>query len=356
MLPSAYEWTPAGQRPLRDLLDTLDQQRAAGRRVVTTNGCFDLLHIGHVRFLNDARALGDLLVVGLNSDGAVRRLKGPGRPVVAEADRAAMLAALRPVDHVVVFDNLLPNDLLAAVRPALHCKAGDYTIESLPEAEVVRSYGGEVCILPLTAGHSTSQLIERISRAGQEQAALTATASRARSAPALERLLDGANVLRQTAYRLHNDLARAASLIARVLAQGQHVIGHGDESSAPQARRFAAALHDRARLARGTHSSGTANFPGAETITGGQPGDILLLLGQASDAPDLPAAIVAARARGMAIIALTGAHSTPPLDTAEMWLRVPSDDQLITGLAQVAVLGALGELVVQLLAEGHRHD
>jgi len=356
MLPSAYEWTPAGQRPLRDLLDALDRQRAAGRRVVTTNGCFDLLHIGHVRFLNDARALGDLLVVGLNSDGSVRRLKGPGRPVVAEADRAAILAALRPVDHVVVFDDLLPNDLLAAVRPALHCKAGDYTIESLPEAEVVRSYGGEVRILPLTAGHSTSQLIERVLRAGQEQPTLTATASLAHSVPALERLLDGANVLRQTAYSLHNDLVRAARLIARALAQGHQVIGYGDTYGASEAQRFAAELHDRAHLARGASSSDTPDLPAAVTTASGQPGDILLLLGQARDAPDLPAALVAARERGMVVIALTGAHSTAPVDTADLWLRVSSDDQLLIGPAQAALLGVLGELVAQLLAEDHQHD
>lgn len=161
-MTAAFEWTPSGPRPLDELLAARQRWREEGRVVVTTNGCFDLLHPGHVRFLQQARAQGEVLIVGLNSDGSVRQLKGPGRPLLSQEDRAAMLAALRCVDHVVVFDEVLANDLLALLRPDIHCKGGDYTAESLPEAEVVRQGGGQLRILPFAAGYSTTGLLGAI--------------------------------------------------------------------------------------------------------------------------------------------------------------------------------------------------
>lgn len=134
----------------------------AGARLVFTNGCFDLLHPGHVSYLRTARALGDALVVGLNSDASVRGLKGSLRPVVPEGDRAIMLAALESVDAVVVFDEDTPIRLLREVRPAVYVKGGDYDIKDLPEAEVAAEIGAEVKILPFEPGYSTSALIERI--------------------------------------------------------------------------------------------------------------------------------------------------------------------------------------------------
>lgn len=157
-----FEWTPTGPRPLDELLAARRAWRTEGRVVVTTNGCFDLLHPGHVRFLQQARAQGDLLIVGLNSDDSVRQLKGPGRPLLGQDDRAAMLAALRCVDRVVVFAQPLANDLLAQLQPDIHCKGGDYTAEALPEAEIIRRGGGQVCILPFAAGYSTTGLLAAI--------------------------------------------------------------------------------------------------------------------------------------------------------------------------------------------------
>ncbi|MCC7261439.1 MAG: D-glycero-beta-D-manno-heptose 1-phosphate adenylyltransferase [Candidatus Latescibacteria bacterium] len=157
-----FEWTPSGPRPLDDLLVARRAWRAEGRVVVTTNGCFDLLHPGHVRFLQQARARGELLIVGLNSDASVRQLKGPGRPLLGQDDRAAMLAALRCVDHVVIFAQPLANELLARLQPDIHCKGGDYTAEALPEAEIIRQGGGQVCILPFAAGYSTTGLLQAI--------------------------------------------------------------------------------------------------------------------------------------------------------------------------------------------------
>lgn len=136
--------------------------RAQGRRVVLANGCFDLLHVGHVRYLVAARALGDVLFVGLNSDAAVRRLKGPGRPLAPASERAEMLAALRAVDHVVVFDEDTADRLVALLRPAVHAKGTDYTHATVPEAASVRAAGGHVAIVGDPKDHATRDLIATI--------------------------------------------------------------------------------------------------------------------------------------------------------------------------------------------------
>lgn len=136
--------------------------RAAGKRVVLANGCFDLLHVGHVRYLRAARELGDVLVVGLNSDASVRRLKGPGRPLMSAAERAEILGALRPVDAVVVFGEDTVDELVRRLRPDVQAKGTDYTEDSVPEAETVRALGGRVAIAGDPKEHSARELIARI--------------------------------------------------------------------------------------------------------------------------------------------------------------------------------------------------
>jgi D-beta-D-heptose 7-phosphate kinase/D-beta-D-heptose 1-phosphate adenosyltransferase len=142
----------------------LERHRADGRRIVLTNGCFDILHRGHVTYLSAAKAEGDVLVVGLNSDDSVRRLKGPGRPVNGVEDRAQVLAALSSVDYVVSFDEDTPVALVGAVRPDVFVKGGDYTLGMLPEAPVVEALGGTVRILPYVDERSTTRIIARIRR------------------------------------------------------------------------------------------------------------------------------------------------------------------------------------------------
>lgn len=141
--------------------------RREGKKVVFTNGCFDLLHVGHIKYLKAARALGDALVVALNTDSSVRRLKGPDRPLIEERQRAELIAALESVDYVTLFDQDTPVELISLLQPDVFAKGGDYTEEKLPEAPVVRSYGGRVEIVPLYGGGiSTTRLIERISGGG----------------------------------------------------------------------------------------------------------------------------------------------------------------------------------------------
>ncbi len=153
-----------------ELLALRQQWREAGQRVVFTNGCFDLLHIGHVRYLEAARALGEVLVLGLNSDASVRLLKGPQRPLVGQAERAVVMSALRSVDHVVIFEEITAESIVADLQPNIYVKGGDYAPSEaatasgkpLPEAAVVHSYGGEVRLIPFLPGHSTSELIKKI--------------------------------------------------------------------------------------------------------------------------------------------------------------------------------------------------
>ena len=146
-----------------DELDALvAADRAAGRSIAFANGCFDVLHVGHVRYLEGARAEADVLVVGVNGDSSVRRLKGEGRPVMPAEDRAVVVAALRAVDHVVVFEEDDVARLLLTLRPDVHCKGTDYTAETVPEKDVVRSYGGRVAIVGDPKDHDTRKLLARI--------------------------------------------------------------------------------------------------------------------------------------------------------------------------------------------------
>jgi D-beta-D-heptose 7-phosphate kinase/D-beta-D-heptose 1-phosphate adenosyltransferase len=138
------------------------ERQAGGEKIVFTNGVFDILHVGHARYLAEARALGDALVVAVNTDRSVRGIKGDLRPVVSETERAEMLGWLACVDYVTLFDTPTPVPLIEQVKPAIYVKGGDYRIEDLPETPVVRSYGGEVRILSLIEGRSTTRIIEKI--------------------------------------------------------------------------------------------------------------------------------------------------------------------------------------------------
>jgi len=154
---------------LEDLLMLREEWRAAGRVLVWTNGCFDVLHAGHLASFEAARAFGDVLVVGINGDAAVRRLKGAGRPLVPVEERARLVAALRPVDHVVIFDDDTPEGVLARVRPDVHTKGADYAPpdgKPTPERAVVEGYGGRIEFLPLVPQRSTTELVAAIKRDG----------------------------------------------------------------------------------------------------------------------------------------------------------------------------------------------
>ncbi|MDQ2686419.1 MAG: D-glycero-beta-D-manno-heptose 1-phosphate adenylyltransferase [Armatimonadota bacterium] len=145
-----------------ELAECVAERQKRGERVVFTNGVFDILHVGHLRYLAEARALGDALLVAVNTDASVKSFKGDLRPIVPQAERLEMLDGLRSVDYVTLFDTRTPVPLIERVRPAVYVKGGDYTEDQLPEAAVVRAYGGDVQILSLIAGRSSTNIIAKI--------------------------------------------------------------------------------------------------------------------------------------------------------------------------------------------------
>jgi rfaE bifunctional protein nucleotidyltransferase chain/domain len=159
-----YRFTPMSLEKLKspqELASIRDDLQARGRKLVFTNGCFDLLHVGHVRYLQQARDLGDALVVAVNGDASVRALKGLTRPINSEIDRAEVLAALDSVTYVTIFPSIRITDLVGVVRPQVYAKGGDYTVDTLdqPERRAIEAVGCQICILPLVPGKSTSAII-----------------------------------------------------------------------------------------------------------------------------------------------------------------------------------------------------
>jgi rfaE bifunctional protein nucleotidyltransferase chain/domain len=148
----------------RQLAAALATERAAGRTIAFANGCFDILHVGHIRYLQDAARQADVLVVGVNGDASVARLKGEGRPVMNESERAEIISAIRGVSYVIIFQEERPARLLGELKPDFHCKGTDYTAESVPERDVVAAYGGKVVIVGDPKDHSTTAILEKLHR------------------------------------------------------------------------------------------------------------------------------------------------------------------------------------------------
>lgn len=147
---------------LKDILEVVSALKADGKTTVTTNGCFDIIHAGHVRYLKSAKALGDVLIVCLNSDASVKKLKGPTRPLNCAADRAEVMSSLASVDYVVIFEEDTPSGVLERIKPDIHVKGGDYSEDTLPEAAVIKAHGGVVRFIPLVEGRSTTNIINKV--------------------------------------------------------------------------------------------------------------------------------------------------------------------------------------------------
>ena len=147
---------------LEKILPQLEALKKSGKKIISTNGCFDILHRGHVNYLQAARSLGDILIVGINSDASVKKLKGDGRPLNKAEDRAYVLSALRCVDFVFTFNEDLPVEFLKKIKPHTHVKGGDYVAHKLPEYETLKSFGAEIAIIPFVWGYSTTQLLELV--------------------------------------------------------------------------------------------------------------------------------------------------------------------------------------------------
>lgn len=362
-------WLPQGLQPLDQLVEEMRPLRQSGKTIVTTNGCFDLLHPGHLTFLEQARGCGDVLIAAINSDRGVRLLKGDGRPYLDQNSRARLLAGLRAVDYVVIFDELLPNQILQVLQPDIHCKAGDYQIEHLPEAEIVRSRGGTVRILPLNGSFSTSRLVHQIVESGKHRISDDESAAPANGFDLIAaELFEGSNLLRQTAYRLNKKIWLCAELMIHTLRGGHKILVCGNGGSAADAQHLAAELVGRFRRDRApwpalslttdpstvtslSNDYGFEQVFARQVLAYGQPGDLLVAISTSGNSPNVITAARTARKIGLSVIGLCGDFPDSHLTKlADPCLDIPSRNTALIQQAHTAVIHLFCELVEKALS------
>lgn len=365
-----YFWHDGEKKPIQQLSDLREKWRKEGKEVVTTNGCFDLIHPGHAQFLSTARNEGDILVVGINSDKSVNTLKGPGKPILKEEERAEMLSALKSVDAVLVFDDLLPNSFLEAVKPDIHCKAADYSEDSLPEAEMIKKMGGKISILPLVDGFSSTHLMERILSAQKVQSTGTGSGSRESDVDeqVLTYLLSSSNIFRQTAYSLKDSISKASEIVIKTLKSRNKILLCGNGGSAADSQHIAAELVGRFKRERSalpaialtTDTSiltAIANDYGFEEVFSrqisalGRKNDLLIAISTSGSSKNVVRAIEEAREKGMYVLGLTGEMESPISKLADLTLKVPTQDTALIQQVHIGILHLLCDLAEQKVFE-----
>lgn len=310
---------------------------------VFTNGCFDLLHPGHIDLLERARTLGNRLIVGLNSDQSVRALKGPGRPLLAQEERAALLRALRSVDEVMIFDDPTPARLIAELQPDVLVKGGDWPVEYIVGAETVLRKGGRVLSLPLKAGYSTTALVQKIMQQTQECSLGIPSRPTTDDAqiPLLRSLWEHTDTIAQLAHTWLPAIHQTAQTIIDALWLGNKLLLCGNGGSAADAQHIAAEFvgrFERERraypaLALTTDTSkltAIGNDYGFEHLFARQveglasPGDVLVAISTSGNSPNICAAVVAAHRLGCRTIGLTGAKGKQLASLCDLAIMVPS--------------------------------
>jgi len=303
--------------------------------VVFTNGCFDILHPGHIDLLERARALGSKLIVGINSDSSVRAIKGPNRPYLAEKERKQILLALSAVDEVVIFDGLTPNDIIHHIKPDVLVKGGDWPTEEIVGADFVTSYGGKVYSLPLLDGHSSSALVEKI----RNDSARSSTLSREDPPSTFTEHTEVLELLVKTGMEAVDSCAR---LLVSVFDSGNKLLVCGNGGSAADSQHIAAEFvgrFERERrplpaIALTTDTSALtalANDYDFERVFARQlealavKGDCLLAISTSGTSPNVIAAVMAARRVGCKVIGLTGAKGKKMASLCDSVVMVPSE-------------------------------
>ena len=309
--------------------------------LVFTNGCFDLIHPGHIDLLERARALGDYLIVGLNSDASVRTIKGPARPFLPQEERAATLRALRCVDEVIIFDESTPARLIEELQPDVLVKGGDWPVDQIVGADIVLRKGGKVLSLPVRPGYSTTALIEHILAAHQRTLALPDR----RSSSGDERLAGLAESIRvkqQLLAECGEAILRAGQLLVESLLNGGKVLLFGNGGSAADAQHIAAELVGRFQqerralpaVALTTNTStltALSNDYGFERVFARQlealanPGDVVVAISTSGTSANVLAAVMAARKQGCKVIGLTGANGKRLAALCDAPVFVPSN-------------------------------
>jgi len=308
---------------------------------VFTNGCFDLIHPGHIDLLERARALGDRLVVALNSDASVRAIKGPGRPFVPQEDRARTLRALRCVDEVIIFDEPTPARLIEELQPDILVKGGDWPVEQIIGADIVLRKGGKVLSLPLRPGYSTTELIERILAVHQQASTLPANRLPTED-ERLAGLAESIRVKQQLLAECSEAILKAGQLLVESLLNGGKALLFGNGGSAADAQHIAAELvgrfqHERRALPAIALTTDTStltalgNDYGFEHVFARQiealanPGDVVVAISTSGASPNVLAGVMAARKRECKVIGLTGARGKRLAALCDAPVLVPSD-------------------------------
>jgi D-sedoheptulose 7-phosphate isomerase len=340
---------------LRKLLALRAGWRATGTTVVFTNGCFDLLHRGHVEFLRRARAHGDVLVVGINGDESVAAIKGPGRPLVPARDRAAVLSALGSVDYVTIFDEPTPARLIAALEPDVLVKGGDWPVELIVGGAEVSRRGGRVLSIPLVPGYSTSALVDRL----RPEPAATGGVEPVGPLASLEASI---RVKQRLLAECGEAIVRGGQLLAEAIVRGNKALLFGNGGSAAEAQHIAAEFVGRFHrdrralpaLALGADASALTaigNDYGFERVFARQvealanPGDVVVALSTSGGSPNVLAAVMAARERKCAVLGITGARGKRLAGLCDAPIVVPSE---VTSRIQEASL-TIGHLWCEMV-------
>ena len=359
--------------PIDELQDLLSDARRLGRVIVFTNGCFDVLHRGHVEYLQKARAIGDVLVVGLNSDASVALLKGPQCPLVGEDDRATVLAALACVDYVTIFDDLTPGTLIRSVRPDVLVKGGDWPIERIVGREFVESYGGRVLsLLSSVQEYSTSVLIDTILRRFSQSnvnipepvKAKVAESMQGKLGIVMRALQDSIRVKQNFSPELIQGILDAGDWLCKALKNGNKILLCGNGGSAADAQHLAAEFVGRfskeynrrglPAIALTTDTStltAIANDFGFEEMFArqiealGRSGDVLIAISTSGNSPNVLRAIRVAQRLGLRTVLLTGATASESNHQADLTLRIPAMDTSRIQESHILVEHILCELV-----------
>jgi D-sedoheptulose 7-phosphate isomerase len=304
-------------------------------KTVFTNGCFDILHPGHIDLLERARNLGSRLIVGINSDESVRRIKGPDRPVMNQDGRRAMLLALAAVDEVVIFDELTPESLIHSIKPDVLVKGGDWAENEIIGADFVLANGGEVHSLPLVDGYSSSEIIGRSSFSGGVSRIDEATSS-------IDSLDEHIEVLRATRESISPEIEACGDILIETIESGQKVLICGNGGSAADAQHIAAEFVGRyekerrayAAIALTTDTSALtalSNDYGFERVFARQvealasAGDVLIAISTSGTSPNVIAAVMEARRKGCKVIGMTGAKGKKLASLSDRCILVPSE-------------------------------
>lgn len=336
---------------LKELTPIAAKLKEENKKIVLTNGCFDILHVGHVRYLQAARQLGDVLIVGINSDESVKALKGEGRPIVSQKERLELVASLGCVDYAVIFSDLNPENLIKLVRPDIHVKGGDYSLNDIPEARLVQSLGGREIVLDKVEGRSTSNLIRKILDSyprwdntgnGSSEAPSDDRAHLSVEQRIIAELEDSISVKQQLARLLTRKIARAAEIIIEAYSEGRKLLLIGNGGSTDDAQHIAAEFIGRFKMTRrGLPAiplttpcvlTALANDFGFDSVFARQiealaeEGDVLIAISTSGKSPNVLKGVEMARLKNVKTIAFTGGDGGELKNMADLAIIVPSSN------------------------------